>query len=171
MLSSLTKRLNELLQYIKPTSRVIVEFRGPFAVNVKIPRCAVLHVLVEPRCVCNTLGRGNGRFSHAATNVRLHLATSRSINVANSWNLPPIKRKCPVILGVVNPGVKNLTIRGDKHALSPLLRKSNVKTHPELQITLVGKESLNLLTQFHLSHEVGHCFKIPQSRIDWENNS
>lgn len=163
-----TKRLNELLQHIKPSCRVIVELHGPLAVNIKIPRCSVLHVHVEPRCACNTLGLGKGRFSHAATNVRLHLATSRFVDPAKFWSLPPVKRQCPVILGVLNAGVKHLTIRGNKSVLAMLLRKSNVKTHPGLKVKLVGKERLNMLTEFTLPREVAHCLKISLLQVEWE---
>lgn len=49
-----------------------------------------------------------------------------------------------------------------------LLWKSYIKTHPDLRVKLVGKERLNMLTEFRLRLDVAQSFRISRDRVEWE---
>lgn len=170
-----TPEINNLLQCIQPTCHVHLDHADGFATSSQalcIPPTASLGLEVISFCCSPSNvetfggdGPTTGILKHHSSFVTLHLFDECQEPLASF--LPP----CCLVRQIVTPTVERLEVSGNVCVLPFAFRLVNVKSNPNLQITLVHVEEdcrkLGRADVENLRHDTAVIFKIPVHQVHY----
>lgn len=123
--------------------------------DLALPPCQALTIDIGSLCACQS----TGLFTHVASRVNLWIWGEGYAYAS------PGTSNCPVMSGVINLGVSQLTVSGNVLALPGLLGNVNVEASPTLHIRFEPDCALYPAEQTTLLADTHSLLNIPKGQI------